>query len=290
MSKKQILNVNGKEIGIFSQNNNDFICLTDIIKSVDSNAKVDKWMSNRSTIDFLGTWESMHNPNFDYENFVDLRSESGNNTFTVSVTKWAQTTNAIWIFSKQWKLWGVYAHKDIAFEFASWISPQFKLYIIKEFQRLKEDEQSKEQLWRDIKRLITKANYRIHTDAIKDNIVSQMPISFHRSTYASEAELLNVALFGQTSKERCDENPKKCEIGNIRDGASIEELTVLSNLEVLNAEMIKNNILQDQRAETLTLRAKEQLQTLSKLSSMKKIKEKQEIQEMKQLKWWNSLS
>ena len=281
MAKNQILSVNGKEIVFFSQKDEDFICLTDIAKSAESDARVEKWMSNRSTVDFLGTWETMHNPDFNYNNFVELRSDSGNNTFTLSVSKWVRETNAIGIFSTQGNLGWVYAHKDIAFEFASWISPQFKLYIIKEFQRLKEEEQYKQALWRDIKRLITKANYRIHTDAIKDNIALQMPISLQKQTYASEAEMLNVALFGQTSKERCTQNPKKCEVWNIRDDASVEQLTVLSNLEVLNAEMIKNDIPQQQRAEILQQRAKEQLATLTKLDSMKQLKEKYEIEKMK---------
>jgi hypothetical protein len=285
MIKKYIITVNGHEIALFSQKDQDFICLTDIAKSVDGWAKVEKWMSSRSTIDFLGTWEAMHNPDFLYEKFATIRSESWNNTFTISVKKRVEETNAIGIFSKMGKLGWVYAHRNIAFEFASWLSPQFKLYIIKEFERLKEDELQKQSLWRDIKRLITKANYRIHTDAIKDHLAVSLPTGLQKWLYASEAELLNFAVFGMTSKDRSIQNPKKSETGNMRDDASIEELTVLSNLEVLNAEMIKNDIPQDKRAEILIQRAKEQLQTLQKLDSVKKIKEKQHIQELKKL--WN---
>lgn len=179
------------------------------------------------------------------------------------------------------KFWWTYAHKDIAFEFASWLSPQFKLYIIKEFQRLKEEEQRNLSLWRDIKRLISKANYRIHTDAIKKILVDKT--SKQTFLYATEAEMLNIAVFGITSAKRAEENPKKAQNWNIRDDAGVEELTVLSNLEVLNAEMIKNWISQEKRLEILQIRAKEQLKTLSTLDSMKKLKEKQQIEEMKKL-------
>ena len=225
----------------------------------------------------------MHNLNFDYPAFGEVRAESGNHTFTISVTKWKETTNAIGIFSKMGKFWWTYAHKDIAFEFASWLSPQFKLYIIKEFQRLKEEEQRNLSLWRDIKRLISKANYRIHTDAIKEILVDKT--SKQTFLYATEAEMLNIAVFGTTSSKRAENNPKKAQNWNIRDDAGVEELTVLSNLEVLNAEMIKNWISQEKRLEILQIRAKEQLKTLSTLDSMKKLKEKQQIEEMKKL--WN---
>ncbi len=281
MPKNQIITVEWHEIVIFSQEWEDFICLTDIMKSIDDNQKIEKWISNRSTIDFLGTWEAMHNPNFNYPAFGEIRSESWNNTFTISVTKWKETTNAIGIFSKMGKFWWTYAHKDIAFEFASWLSPQFKLYIIKEFQRLKEDEQKNLSLWRDVKRLISKANYRIHTDAIKEILVNRT--SKQTFLYATEAEMLNIAVFGMTSSKRAEENPKKAQNWNIRDDAGVEELTVLSNLEVLNAEMIKNLISQEKRLEILQIRAKEQLKTLSTLDSMKKLKEKQQLEEMKRL-------
>ncbi len=281
MPKNQILTVEGHEIVIFSHQGEDFICLTDIMKSVDGNQKIEKWMSNRGTIDFLGTWEAMHNPDFDYPAFWDIRTESWTPSFTISVIKRKDKTNAIGIFSRTGKFWGTYAHKDIAFEFASWLSPQFKLYIIKEFQRLKEEEQEKMALGRDIKRLISKANYRLHTDAIKENLAHTV---LHQTyLYTTEAEMLNIAVFGMTSTERAKQNPKKAQKGNIRDDASVEELTVLSNLEVLNAEMIKNGISQEKRQEILIQRASEQLQTLSKLWSIKKIKEKVETENIKKL-------
>jgi len=281
MPKNQIITVEWHEIVIFSQEWEDFICLTDIMKSIDDNQKIEKWISNRSTIDFLGTWEAMHNPNFNYPVFGEVRAESWNNTFTISVTKRKETTNAIGIFSKMGKFWWTYAHKDIAFEFASWLSPQFKLYIIKEFQRLKEEEQKNLALWRDVKRLISKANYRIHTDAIKETLANKTSKQIY--LYATEAEMLNIAVFGMTSSERANNNPKKAQNWNIRDDAGVEELTVLSNLEVLNAEMIKNLVSQDKRLEILKERAKEQLNTLSKLDSIKKLKEMQQFDEIKRL-------
>ncbi len=281
MPKNQIIKVEWHEIVIFSKEWEDFICLTDIMKSVDGNQKIEKWISNRSTIDFLGTWEAMHNPDFNYSIFGNIRAESWNNTFTISVTKRKEKTNAIWIFSKIGKFWWTYAHKDIAFEFASRLSPQFKLYIIKEFQRLKEDEQRNLELWRDVKRLISKVNYRLHTDAIKDILAPKT--SKQNFLYATEADLLNLSVFRISSAERAKNNPKKAKNWNIRDDASVEELTVLSNLEVLNSEMIKNEVSQEKRFEILQQRAKEQLETLSTLDSMKKLKEKQHIEETKKL-------
>lgn len=284
MPKNQILTVEGHEIVIFSHQGEDFICLTDIMKSVDANQKIEKRMSNRGTIDFLGTWEAMHNPDFDYPAFGDIRTESGTTSFTISVTKRKETTKAIGIFARTGKFGGTYAHKDIAFEFASWLSPQFKLYILKEFQRLKEEEQKNMDLGWNIKRLISKANYRIHTDAIKENL--SHTVLHQKYLYTNEAEILNIALFGMTSSERTSKNPKKAQKWNIRDDASVEELTVLSNLEVLNAEMIKNQISQESRQELLTQRASEQLRTLSKLGSIKEIKEKEETEKIKRL-WTN---
>jgi len=281
MPKNQIIKVEWHEIVIFSKEWEDFICLTDIMKSVDGNQKIEKWISNRSTIDFLWTWEAMHNPDYNYSAFGDIRAESWNNTFTISVKKRKEKTNAIWIFSKIGKFWWTYAHKDIAFEFASRLSPQFKLYIIKEFQRLKEDEQRNLELWRDVKRLISKVNYRLHTDAIKDILAPKT--SKQNFLYATEADLLNLSVFRISSAERAKNNPKKAKNWNIRDDASVEELTVLSNLEVLNSEMIKNEVSQEKRLEILQQRAKEQLKTLSTLASMKKLKEKQQLEETKKL-------
>lgn len=272
-SKKNIMNVNGNEIVVVSLNGDDFISLTDIMRSVDGNQKIEKWMSNRTTIDFLGTREAMHNENFDLDSFLDIREDSGNHTFTMSVSKWRSLTNAKGIISQTWKFWGTYAHKDIALEFATWLSPQFKLYILKEFQRLKEIEQEKQALWWDIKRLISKTNYRIHTDAIQENIIGwSKNIWKQRSIYAEEAELLNMAVFKTTSSEWAAQNPAKAKLGNIREDATVVQLTVLSNLEVLNAQMIKDGISQEERERKLTEIADTQLATFNKLSSMKELK------------------
>ena len=273
-TKKNVMNVNGNEIVVVSMNGDDFISLTDIMKSVDGNQKIEKWLSNRTTIDFLGTWEAMHNEDFDLENFLDIRDESGSHTFTMSVSKRRELTKAKGIISQTWKLGGTYAHKDIAFEFATWLSPQFKLYIIKEFQRLKEDEQEKQALWRDVKRLISKANYRIHTDAIQDNIMgSTKNIWKQRWIYAEEAEMLNTAVFKMTSVEWAKNNPTKAKLWNIRENASVAQLTVISNLEVLNAQMIKDGLPQEEREKKLIEIADAQLSTFDKLASMKQLRE-----------------
>lgn len=270
--KSFVMDVNGHEIGIITQNDDDYISLTDIMKSVDANQKIEKWLSNRWTVDFLGTWEALHNPDFNYPEFGVIRNDAWVPSFTLSVLKWTQKTQAIGIFAKTWKFWWTYAHKDIAFEFASWLSPQFKLYIIKEFQRLKEDEQKNQSLGRDVKRLISKANYRIHTDAIKTAIEPlNIKPAVQRIIYASEAELLNIALFGCTSAEWAKEHPKKAKQWNIRDFASVSQLTVLSNIEILNAEMIKQWIDQEKRLATLSERVVEQLATFDKLASIKNL-------------------
>lgn len=259
---------------MFSLDEEDFISLTDIMKSVEWNQKIEKWLSSRSTVDFLWTWETMHNPDFNIDSFLELRDEAWDHTFTLSVSRRKSLTNAKWIVSQTGKFWGTYAHKDIAFEFASWLSPQFKLYIIKEFQRLKEEEQTKEELGWDIKRLITKANYRIHTDAIQQNLISSNTHKGkQRKIYASEAELLNQALFWMTSSEWAKENPAKAKMWNIRDFASVDELTILSNLEVLNAEMIKAWMNIDERWEKLSEIAASQMAMFKKLSSIEKLKE-----------------
>lgn len=272
-SKKNIMNVNGNEIVVVSLNWDDFISLTDIMKSIDGNQKIEKWMSNRTTIDFLGTWESMHNENFDFEKFLDIRDDSWNHTFTMSVSKWRELTKAKGIISQTWKFWWTYAHKDIALEFATWLSPQFKLYILKEFQRLKEEENEKKELGRDIKRFIVKANYRIHTDAIQAHIAQKTKnIWKQRTIYAEEAEMLNMAVFKMTSADRAKQNPSQAKLGNIRESASVEQLTVLSNLEVLNAQMIKDWLSQEERERKLTEIADTQLATFWKLQSMKQLR------------------
>jgi len=225
----------------------DYICITDIAKQknpIDPNGVIANWMRNRNTIEFLGIWETLYNPSFNPLEFEGFRKESGLNAFTLSPTRWAEATNAIGLKSVSGRYGGTYAHKDIAFEFSSWISVEFKLYLVMEFQRLKEDEQKL--IGWTAKRELSKINYRIHTDAIKTNIIPEDIDDYHKSLiYAEEADVLNVAMFGITAKEWRDANPDKK--GNIRDYASINELICLSNMENLNAVFINDGIPQSER-------------------------------------------
>ncbi|MDI6915759.1 MAG: KilA-N domain-containing protein [Desulfitobacteriaceae bacterium] len=245
---KATINAKGTEIAVFSTGNDDYISLTDIAKykSDEPNDVIRNWLRNRDTIDFLGLWEQMNNPDFKPIEFDGFKNEAGKNSFVLSPQKWIAATNATGIVSKSGRYGGTYAHKDIAFEFASWISPEFKLYIIKDYQRLKSDENSRLSLEWNVNRILTKLNYKIHTGAIKENLISnnltQKQIG---STYANEADLLNVALFGKSAKEWRDENPNLK--GNIRDYASIEQLIVMVNLENINAHLIEQGMEQRKR-------------------------------------------
>ncbi|MBM6732875.1 DNA-binding protein [Megasphaera sp. ASD88] len=245
---KAIIHANGIDIRVSSSVEADYISLTDIAKyrSDDPNAVIQNWLRNRNTIEFLGLWEKMNNPTFKPLEFEGFKKEAGLNGFTLSPKKWIEATNAIGIISKSGRYGGTYAHSDIAFEFASWISPEFKLYIIKDYQRLKTNESHQQALAWSVKREIAKTNYRIHTDAIKDNLLpphlSKQEITF---TYASEADLINKALFGITAKEWRQKNPDAK--GNIRDAATIEQLIVLANLETMNAEFIREGLPQSDR-------------------------------------------
>ena len=243
-----IINANGVSIRVSSTNEADYISLTDIAKyrSDDPAAVIQNWLRNRNTIEYLGLWEKMNNPDFKLLEFEGFRKESGLNGFVLSPQKWIAATNAIGIISKSGRYGGTFAHSDIAFEFASWISPEFKLYIIKDYQRLKSDESRVKAIDWSVKRDIAKTNYRIHTDAIKENLI---PPNLSRKqtalTYASEADVINMALFGMTAKEWRKANPGAK--GNIRDFATIEQLIVLSNLETMNAELIRQGMPQDER-------------------------------------------
>lgn len=246
---KAIIHANGIDIRVSSSVESDYISLTDIAKKRDiENPRyiIQNWMRNRSTVSFLGLWEELNNPNFNRVEFEAFKNESGDNGFVLTPQKWIKATNAIGIISKSGRYGGTYAHSDIAFEFASWISPEFKLYIIKDYQRLKTNESHQQALTWSIKREIAKTNYRIHTDAIKDNLLpphlSKQEITF---TYASEADLINKALFGITAKEWRQKNPDAK--GNIRDAATIEQLIVLANLETMNAEFIRDGLPQSDR-------------------------------------------
>lgn len=246
---KSIINANGIEIRVSSTNESDYISLTDIAKKRNPEFPADvikNWMRSRSTIEFLGLWEKLNNPNFKLVEFDQFKQEAGTNSFVLPPQKWIDRTNAIGIISKSGRYGGTYAHTDIAFEFASWISPEFKLYIIKDYQRLKTDESHIKQIDWNIKREIAKSNYKIHTDAIKEKLIlptlSNAQISY---TYASEADVINVALFGITAKAwRKMHHEAK---GNIRDTATIEQLIVLSNLESMNAVFIREGLSQSER-------------------------------------------
>ena len=253
--------VQERQVTIISHNENDYISLTDIAKykSDDPTAVIGNWMRNRNTIEFLGIWESLYNPMFKPLEFEVFRKEAGLNAFTLSPQKWTKTTNAIGIVAKSGRYGGTFAHKDIAFKFASWISVEFELYIVKEFQRLKEEEQK--QLGWSAKRELSKINYRIHTDAIKRNIIPEEVTPQQASIiYANEADVLNVAMFGMTAKQWREANADKK--GNIRDYATINELICLSNMENLNAVFIEQGLPQSERLIKLNQIAIQQMKVL----------------------------
>ncbi len=272
MSKKiKQIKVENIIIHITQHNKQDFICLTDMLKYKDSGGLIFKWLSNKNTIEFLGIWEKIYNPNFNYTEFGVIMSEAGVNRFTMSVKQWTERTNAYGIFAKTGRYGGTYAHKDIAFELGTWISPEFKLLVIREFQRLKEVEsQQKFQQW-DISRMLAKVNYRIHTDAIKANLIPPDLSKLQKTLlYADEADMLNLALLGQTAQMWQKQNPNKK--GNMRDCATIEQLIVLANLESINAELIKMKLPQDERLIKLNQIARYQMKTLTQVPNLQKLK------------------
>lgn len=259
---------------VTSSNNEDYISLTDIAKyKDDENPRyiIQNWMRTRSSVEFLGLWEELNNPNFNRVEFDAFKNEAGSNSFVLTPQKWITSTNAIGIVSKSGRYGGTYAHTDIAFEFASWISPEFKLYVIKDYQRLKSDESHRYALDWNVKRLLSKANYKIHTDAIKQNLIPPDVTKAQQGyIYASEADMLNVALFGKTAAEWRNENPdKKGE--NIRDYATIEQLLVLSNLENTNALLIEQGVSQGERLVQLNTIAIQQLKILSNNKSVNEL-------------------
>ncbi|MCK5040051.1 MAG: KilA-N domain-containing protein [Candidatus Aenigmarchaeota archaeon] len=258
------INVKGKEIVIFSQKEEDYISLTDIARYKNPDEPKDaikNWMRNRSTIEFLGLWEKLNNPDFKGVEFDSFWQQAGSNHFTLSPQKWINTTQSIGLISRSGKLGGTYAHKDIAFEFASWISSEFKLYLIREFQRLKIEENERKKLGWSLKRDLAKINYKIHTDAVKENLIPpEITKQEEKIIYASEADVLNKAIFGMTAKEWRDLNPNN--EGNIRDYANVSQLVVLSNLENFNSEFIKENIGQGERLVRLNKIAISQMKSL----------------------------
>jgi hypothetical protein len=273
---KATINIKGTEITVISKGKeDDFISLTDIAKYKnpdDPRFVIQNWMRTRFTIEFMGFWELMHNPDFNRVEFEAVRNEAGSNSFVMTPTKWVELTRAIGVYSSAGRYGGTFAHKDIAFEFASWISAEFKLYVIKDYQRLKTDENSRISLEWNINRVISKINYKIHTDAIKENLIPKLVSSRQRSfTYANEADLLNVALFGITAKQWQEKNPDAK--GNMRDEATIQQLIVLSNLESMNAELIKQGIAQNQRLVMLNKMAIDQMTSILGCTAAKQLLE-----------------
>lgn len=269
--KKEII-VKNVNINFFSQKEEDYISLTDIAKYKNAEAPADvikNWLRSKNTIEFLGFWEKINNPDFKLVEFDQFWKNAGANAFVLSPSKWITTTNAIGLVSKSGRSGGTFAHKDIAFEFASWISAEFKLYIIKEFQRLKEIETEKQLLGWDAKRFLTKVNYKIHTDAIKEHLIPKLTKKQIDFIYANEADVLNVALFGMTAKEWREKNKNKK--GNIRDYADVYQLVCLANLESMNAEFIKQGIPQPDRLRQLNQIAISQMKSLLKNATVKKL-------------------
>ena len=260
------LNVMGSEITVMRINDADYICISDMIKSKDGDFFVSDWLRNRNTLEYIGIWERLHNPTFNYGEFAVIKSQAGLNNFKVSIKELTGRTNLVCLQAKAGRYGGTYAHKDIAFEFALWISPEFKIYIVKEFQRLKEEEQ-KTIGW-SAKRELTKINYHIHTDAIKRNLIPKELTSKQAScVYANEADVLNIAMFGMTAKEWRESNPERK--GNIRDYATTKELICLSNMENLNALFVNDGMPQRERLLKLNRIAIQQMQILQDTENRK---------------------
>jgi hypothetical protein len=266
MKKNETINVSGVEIRVTKFNDEDYICLTDMLKAKDGEFFITDWLRNRNTLEYIGIWEKVYNPDFNYGEFATIRNQSGLNSFKIGVQEFAERTNAICIKAKAGRYGGTYAHKDIAFEFAMWISAEFKIYIVKEFQRLKVEEQR--QLGWSAKRELAKINYRIHTDAIQNNLI---PPAVSRAQmniiYANEADVLNVALFGKTHQQWQRENPTLK--GDQRDYATINQLICISNMENINAVMINDGIPQPQRLKRLNEIAIHQMRVLSEVDNRK---------------------
>ncbi len=270
---KQIIEVKGTPITIIQVNQTDYISLTNIARYKNPTEPKDivkNWMRSKTTIEFLGLWEKLHNSNFKGVEFDSFVREAGSNAFVLSPSKWIETTQAAGIISKAGNTGGTYAHRDIAFEFAAWLSAEFKLYLIMEFQRLKDEENgNKKQEW-SLQRTLSKINYRIHTDAIKETLIPpEITREQIANVYATEADLLNVALFGKTAKEWREQNQGKQ--GNIRDEATLEQLVVLTNLESINALLIRNEIAQSERLKLLNNAAIQQMRSLLANPTIKKL-------------------
>ncbi len=276
MSKAKIsrIEVQGTSISILSQPTGDYISLTDMVRNFDgAGALIEQWLKNKDTVLFLGVWERINNPGFNSLEFEGIKNEAGRNSFFLSAKKWIGLTGAKGLIASAGRYGGTYAHKDIAFEFGSWLSPEFKLYLIKEFQRLKEDENRRLSLAWNLNRTLSKLNYRIHTDAIKARLIPAVVTPAQAAiTYATEADLLNVALFGQTAKQWRDSNPKLD--GNMREYATVEQLLVLvlANIEGMNAEFIHMGLAQGERLKRLNEIAIRQMRVLTAAPAVKRLK------------------
>jgi hypothetical protein len=260
------INVKNTEVTVIQINNEDYICITDMIKAKDGDFFVSDWLRNRNTLEYIGIWEQVYNPDFNYGEFAVIKNQAGLNRFKISVKEFVEKTKAISLQAKAGRYGGTYAHKDIAFEFALWISPEFKIYVVKEFQRLKEEEQKN--LGWSIKRELAKINYHIHTAAIKKNLIPQELTPQQTSViYAGEADVLNMALFGMTAAAWREANPKLK--GNIRDYATINELICLSNMENINALLIHEKLSQRERLIKLNKIAIQQMNVLQDVENRK---------------------
>ena len=274
MVKTSIINVKGTDIAITKINSEDYICLTDMVKTEEGEDHIRNWMRNKNTIEFLGLWEQLHNPYFKGVEFDTFLKEAGFNRFNMTPRKWIEATNAIGIVSKSGRNGGTYAHKDIAFEFGAWISASFKLYLIVEYQRLKEIENNQYNLEWNVKRVLSKANYQLQTDAIKNYIIPSKNDNLKDEwIYADEADMLNLIMFNCTAKKWRELNPERTSAGeNIRDMASINDLNIISNLESLNATLIKKGMAKKERFTMLSEVANEQRALLEKYDYIKSIK------------------
>ena len=274
VAKFSILKVKGIDIAMTKVNESDFISLTDMIKAKDGDFFISDWLRNRNTLEYLAAGESLNNPSFNYGEFAIIKDKSGLNNFKISVKEWVARTGAIGLTAKTGRYGGTYAHTDIAFNFGMWISPIFQLYIVKEYQRLKEIESNQYNLEWNVKRLLSKANYRIHTDAIDKYMIPKLSFSQRKEwVYSNEADLLNIVMFGCTAKQWREANPKRALKGeNLREIASINDLAILSNLETLNAMLIKNGLPKKERARILIETAKEQKKVLDSVNFMNSIK------------------
>jgi hypothetical protein len=265
-----VIQVQGTAVSILSGKDGDYISLTDMLKAKDGDFFISDWLRNRNTVEFLGIWESVFNPGFNYGEFATIRSLAGLNSYKISVKEWVEKTNAIGLKATAGRYGGTFAHPDIAFEFGMWISPEFKIYLVKEFRRLKEDESRRLSLAWNLNRTLSKLNYRIHTDAIKAHLIpAEVTPAQAAIAYATEADVLNIALFGHTAKQWRAANPKL--EGNVREYATVEQLLVLANIEGMNAEFIHMNLPQSERLKRLNQIAIRQMQVLTAHTAVRRI-------------------